>query len=290
MKMNKRQQFIAAAFSALGVMVTVNAQAAVTFVEGSYEYSQNFNSLPNINGSDPAWTNNATLAGWYFFAGPNLDQNVSNIRVSTSSGSDRAHVSYGMNGDSDRALGFQGGSTHRYSPVTPSEYDTFGAIAVAFVNGTNVNFNEFAFNYTGEQWYISSNANRVHYLTVEYAIGNTGTEFNQLNWQSFDPAEINPAGVDFYTPSIIRGTTGNGNLPENRVEGLGASVTSLDWAPGDALWLRWTALNFPASDHGMAIDDFSISVKPVPLPAAIWMMLAGLGGLASTRHRFVREL
>lgn len=280
------RNFLRHAASALTLSFCMtSAQAALTLDKDNLNYSQNFNSLPNVHRSDPAWTNNGTLPGWYFFAGPNLDQTVSNIRVSTTSGSDRAHISYGIDGDSDRALGFQAGSEHRYSPVLPGVGDYFGAIAVAFVNGTGLQISEFSFSYTGEQWHVSSNANVAHNLTVEYAFGASDTQFNALSWQGFNAYEINTAGVNFFTPTLSGGTSGNGNLPQNRVEDLGTSVTGLNWEPGETLWLRWTTINFPASDHGMAIDDFNFSVKPVPLPAAAWMLFSGLVGLMSFRIR-----
>lgn len=261
--MNRNHLQLAAAL-AFGLALPIGTHAAIVLDEDSLQYAQDFDSLPNVNGLDPAWTNDATLPGWYLFAGPALDQTVSNLRVATSSGTDRAHISYGIITNAERALGFQAGSSHRYSPVSPAVDDIFGAIAVAFVNGTDAPLGGFAFSYTGEQWHVSSNANVAHSLTVAYAIGSADTAFHALDWQTFETAEANAAGVDFHTPILAGGITGDGNLPQNRIEELGATVADLNWAPGDVLWLRWTTLNYPASDHGMAIDDFSIAFQPAP--------------------------
>ncbi len=259
------------------------AQAAVVLDTATLSYSQDFNSLPSA-GPDPVWTNNVNLPGWYIFAGPNLDTPVSNLRVSTSSGSDRAHISYGLPGDSERAFGSQAGSSHRYSPVTPDENEAFGAIAVAFANGSGSVLDGFSFSYTGEQWHVSTNANTDHALVMAYAVGSADTAFHLLDWQSFSAEQTNAAGVHFYTPTISGGVTGNGHLDANRTTGLGATVSGLSWAPGDVLWLRWVDFNDRASDHGMAIDDFSIAVTPVPEPAMAWTLLAGLGGLLLHRR------
>jgi hypothetical protein len=268
----------AAGLALLGVASLVHAALPVTL--SALDYSQDFDSLPRVNLSDPPWTNDQTLPGWYLFAGANLDGQVSNLRVSTSSGSDRAHISYGTNNATDRALGSQGGSTHRFSPASAGDGQPFGAIAVAFANASGVTMDGFSFGYTGEQWHVSSNANVAHSLTVAWAVGSAGTAFNALPWQGFTAGQIQPAGVDFVTPTISGGTSGNGNLAANRTTGLGATVQGITWAPGDLLWLRWVDLNDPASDHGMAIDDFFFTASPVPAPAAVWTMLAGLGLLA----------
>lgn len=265
------------------------ASAAVTMTETQLGYGQNFDSLPRVNGSDPLWQNNTTLAGWYLFAGPDLASEVEQLRVSTSSGSDRAHISYGTNNASDRALGFQSGSSHRYSPVTPDVGDPFGAIAVAFDNQTGSSLDSFSFSYTGEQWHVSSNANVAHSLTVQYAIGAAATPFTGLTWTAFTPAQQNAAGVDFVSPTKSGGTTGNGNLAANQVVGLGATVDMLDWQSGQRLWIRWVDINDPASDHGLAIDNFSFAatLAPVPEPESYAMLLAGLGliGFAARRRK-----
>lgn len=262
-----------------------HAHAAIQITQDNTAYLQSFDSLPNVNGSDPTWTNDATLAGWSIFVGPALNQTVTNLRVSTSSGSDRAYTSYGTNGNSDRAFGSQGGSSNRYNDVvSPGTGEVFGAIAVSFVNGTQSTLDNFSFNYTGEQWHVSSNANVAHSLTVQYAIGDVGTTFSQLAWTNFSSAQQNDAGVHFFTPTRSGGTTGNGNLAANRVTDLGASVSGIEWDAGQALWIRWIDINDPASDHGMGIDNFSFNVAVVPEPSTWGMLLAGLG-LASFMAR-----
>jgi hypothetical protein len=263
-----------------GAAALAPAHAAIPLTLDTLSYSQDFDSLPRVNGSDPAWTNNATLPGWSLFAGPNLDSVPSNLRVSTSSGSDRAHISYGIDNATDRALGSQAGSSHRYSPASAGDDEIFGAIAVAFANASGVVMDGFSFGYTGEQWHVSSNANVAHVLAMAWAVGAPDAAFNMLPWQGFDALQANPTGVNFSTPTISGGITGNGNLAANRTVGLGATVQGITWAPGDVLWLRWVDFNDRASDHGMAIDDFFFSASPVPAPAAAWMMLAGLGLLA----------
>jgi hypothetical protein len=71
-----------------------------------------------------------------------------------------------------------------------------------------------------------------------------------------------------------------------RINGLGGAV-STPWAAGDTLWVRWIDINELGSDHGMAIDDLSFSVTPVPEAQSGALLLAGLMaiGFVAARRR-----
>jgi hypothetical protein len=57
---------------------------------------------------------------------------------------------------------------------------------------------------------------------------------------------------------------------------VGGTVTT-SWAAGQTLWVRWVENNDVANDHGLAIDNFSLSVTAVPEADSWAMLLAGLG-------------
>lgn len=253
--------------------------ASVAINSVGQTYMQDFNSLPSAHTSDPAWSNNGTLPGWHLFAGPNYDANVTNLRVrlTSSSGSDRAHVSYG-NTTENRALGMQAGSSHRYSPSSAASNEIFGAIAVAFSNDTGATIPGFQFSYAGEQWHITSNRTEFDLLFVEYAIGGLAEAPAALSWIALPDAD--------FTAPRHSGLTGNvsnaGNLPENRVAGLGTSVTGISWDAGDVLWLRWSTLNYPSSDSGLAMNDFEFTAIPEP---RVWGLVAGLAAIALILRR-----
>jgi hypothetical protein len=89
-------------------------------------------------------------------------------------------------------------------------------------------------------------------MVFEYGFGAT---IGSVSWTT-------PGGA-FDWSSPVTGSPGaavNGNVA-GRVTGVGGTIGSLTWNDGDTLWLRWTERNDVDSDHGLAIDDFSLSAR-----------------------------
>ena len=65
----------------------------------------------------------------------------------------------------------------------------------------------------------------------------------------------------FNWTSPVTGTTAgavNGNTT-GRVNSVGGTLSGLNWASGTTLWFRWIERNDDGNDHGLAIDDFSLT-------------------------------
>ena len=95
-----------------------------------------------------------------------------------------------------------------------------------------------------------------------------------------------PGGA-FSWASPVTGATAaavDGNTA-GRVAGLGGTVSGMAWASGDTLWIRWVERNDSGNDHGLAIDDLSLTVSTVPEPSAWAMMLAGLAAVGFVARR-----
>lgn len=242
--------------SAALAALALPAHAAIGIGSPSGSYAQSFDSLTSTT-----WVNDGTLAGW------NLFRTAGSVSLIVGNGSSNTGglYSFGSTGSTDRALGsIASGSTGA------------NTIAVAFTNNTGVTLTGFTAGYDGEQWRNGGNT-ATHTLTAQYGFGSSYASVSWLN-----------AASSFTVSSLVNTSTAgaiDGNVA-GKSSGLGGSVAT-PWAAGQTLWLRWTDIDNPGADHGLAIDNFSLSVTaPVPEPGSLAMLLAGLATLGFVaRHR-----
>jgi DNA/RNA endonuclease G, NUC1 len=204
--------------------------------------TENFDSLAQT-GTNITWTNNVTIPGWY--------SSRTTYNTGTGSSNTGALYSFGLTPASDRALGSVG------SGGTGTVY-----WAVRFINNTGGTITSLNVNYIGEQWRTggSSNATPSVAQTVDfqYQVANagviTGANTPTTGWVDNDP-------LDFTSPNFNT-TTGaaiDGNNAANRVSKSG--TIALTVANGQEVWLRWVDIDHPNNDHGMAIDDLSVTAN-----------------------------
>ncbi|HEY4082458.1 MAG TPA: PEP-CTERM sorting domain-containing protein [Burkholderiaceae bacterium] len=249
---------------ALGALASTSAHAGLTVDSASYTYSQDFDTLATT-GVLNNWANDNTIAGWSLFSAFNAPETNYIAEAGTSTtGSFR---SFGAAGSTERALGDTASGGSYYGSPAPGA--VAGYIAVAFTNTTGADLSGFNLSYNGEQWRNGGNAS-AQSLTLQYGIGD-----------SFDTVtDWSTPGGNFDFTSPVTGATaatvdGNG---AGLVAGLGGTQ-SVSWADGATLWVRWTDLNDFGNDHGLAIDNVSLSVvaAAVPEPQSYALLLAGLG-------------
>ncbi|HEY9799843.1 MAG TPA: calcium-binding protein [Leptolyngbyaceae cyanobacterium] len=199
-------------------------------------YSQNFDTLPR-SGAAVRWQDDQTISGWYSFRTGTTAANISITNGSTSSGN---LYSFGTTGNSDRALGSIGSNGINYY------------WGVRFVNDTSNKIDFLMLSYVGEQWRRSSASAQT--VDFQYKIGDANSiTLNSNNWIDFDP-------LDFTSP--VHSGTGSavdGNDAANRTS-LSARFTNLGLLAGQEIWFRWFDRDHPSNDHGLAIDDFSLSL------------------------------
>ena len=197
-------------------------------------YTQNFDSLRSSGAG--TWLNDQTISGWYSYR-TGTGTNISTTNGSTTSGN---LYSFGAIGSSDRALGSVGSGNVNYY------------WGVRFVNNTSRTINSLDISYIGEQW-RKANA-PAQTVDFQYQIGAPNSiTLNSNNWVDFNP-------LDFTSP-VVNGTATavDGNVAANRTN-LSAKIVNLGLLPGQEIWFRWFDRDHPSSDHGLAIDDFSLSL------------------------------
>src|SRR5688572_12376360 len=205
--------------------------------------TESFDTLAST-GTGIAWADNATIPGWY----------SSRVTYNSGTGSSNTGALYsfgvaGTNPVTDRALGSVGsGGT--------------GTIfyGVRFVNNTGNTVTSLDVNYVGEQWRNGGSSTATPSVAqtadFQYQVANagsiTGANVPTTGWVDHD-------ALDFTSP--IFGTTTNsaldGNAAANRT--AKSSTVSVTVAPGQEVWLRWRDIDHANNDHGLAVDDLSVT-------------------------------
>jgi hypothetical protein len=215
------------------------ALAAGIEITGTGSYTQNFDTLPSSGTANP-WTDDSTLAGWY--------ASETEIHEGTGSSTAGALYSFGAADSSERALG---------SLASGTTNTIYYGVLFHNTSGSPVVIDSIAF--TGEQW-RKSGVETVQTLELSYRQDSAPiTSFSTGTWTDV------PSGN--FTSPIYSASSGelNGNAPANRAN---VSLNPLILlAPGEYVMIRWSDSDDTGADHGLAIDDLSVSwTLNAPLP------------------------
>jgi hypothetical protein len=264
--MKKVTNQIVAIAGALLCVATSHAQILMssgTLADKGYEYHQNFDTLAT-SGTANAWAENSTLLGWY--AARQIGGVFTVYRGEAGAGNAGALYSFGTNGINvitDRAFGTAGSGT----PGT----QTFG---VRLTNDTVFAQSNIIVSFTGEQWRNGGNAS-AQPLAFYYQVSAVGVSIQtadpttNLVWTGF-------SGLNFVSPSV--GTVAmalDGNNATNRIVFTNTVLNGVVVLPGQELFLRWLDLNDAGNDHGLAIDDLTVSFTNVIASATAASIISG---------------
>lgn len=227
--------------------------------------TQNFDTLLQTGTANP-WTDNSTLSGWYAQFGTTT--NPTTYRADSGGSNTGAIYSWGVAGTNligDRAFGSVGSGT------TTDVY-----WAVQLTNNTGSTITSLNVSFAGEQWRqggctptpCTPVAQTVDFQ-YQVAAAGTITDANTpaTGWVDHD-------ALDFTSPQPGTSTAVaiDGNAAANRTN-LSSTIT-VNVPSGQEIWLRWRDINHANNDHGLAIDDFSVTANgavatptPTPTPA-----------------------
>ena len=196
--------------------------------------TENFDSLGTAGAT---WVDNTTIPGWYSTRAAYV--------AGTGSSTTGALYSFGVAGTNavtDRALGSLASGT------TTTIFQ-----AARLTNSTGATITSLDLSYTGEQWRNGGNAT-AHTLSFQYQVANpgavTGANAPATGWTTYAPLS--------FTGPIATATAAalDGNAGANRTA-VSATLAVVVNA-GQEIWLRWQDPDDAGSDHGLAIDDFSV--------------------------------
>ena len=242
--MQIRQTAARAALAALFAFVAPSAFAQDVSLVGGAPAVQTFDSLA------ASGTGTALPSGWFFAeTGQNANTTYTAGDGSVNQGDT---YSFGTTGSSDRALG-----TLRSSKVST-------VIGARLRNDTGNTLSHVDVAYTGEQW-RRGDSTSTDRLDFQYSLNATSVGDTAATW-----VDVN--ALDFNSPNTAAAAGPlNGNASSNRTA-ISASITGLSLAPSATIWVRWTDLDVPSSDDGLAIDDASFAVDgtpPVDVPPTV---------------------
>lgn len=242
---------------------SVNAQVVLSSMGNSV--SQSFDTLASSPiGADIQFQNNSTLIGWY----------LSRPTYWAGSGTATAGTvfSFGISTNSaERALG---------SLAVNSTGTIYYGMRLRNETGQTVTSLDVSF--VGEQWRKANNS-AIQKLVFGYRQG--------VNLIDLTGAYTPVTALDFASPvfSATTGTALDGNLAANR--SLVLATINVSIPPGEEIMLRWADANDLNEDHGLAIDDVTVTPRGsvVPSIASVSGRLVSFDGRGLPFSRVVIE-
>lgn len=239
-----------------GMHLAAGAQS-ISLTSAGTPYTQNFDapasglptdSIPTAttvtwNSSTASLQAFASLPGWYVYE---QDVPANTVRAGDGASNTGALYSFGVDDANDRALG----------SICSGSTDDQAFVAI-FQNNTGAPLGSFDISYRGEQWRNGGAAADVLTFSWETA-ASLPTSVSNTNLANL------VAGLNF-VPTVNGGTAtqldGNATF-----QNLSATITlGAPLGTGEYLVIKWRDTDVTGGDHGMGIDNFSIT--PIAAPS-----------------------
>lgn len=230
------------------LLIPILCICSITFaqvtINGAGTYTQNFNTLA-ATGSGITWTDNTTI--------PNVFSQRTGTGTTYDTGTGSANTgrlySFGAASDPDRALGSIGSSN-----ATAGHF----AHGISFHNTGTTNVGTFTVSYTMEQWRDGGSATPApQSMTFWYKVSSSAITSLSPNANATWTQVTALTGTSpvFNTTAVAL----DGNLTANRVTLSNVVIPGLVLAAGEYLMVKWDDPDQTGSDHGLSIDDVTIS-------------------------------
>lgn len=267
-----RPRFLRLCSCALSAVLFAGLMPALAQVNMSAtgSYFQGFDMLSGSNGQVITWVDGTTVPNWLW----QMQGADPNFTIGNGASTAGGRYSFGTSGASDRAMGsLNGGGT--------------GAIAYGMLlrNTSGRTINDIRVYYTGEQWRIGQQF-VAQALSVSYLI--SSTTITQLVPGATSGFTAVPA-LTFTSPNTTSAVGAlDGNQPPNRWFSPESVLPGLSLPDGHYLLVKWEDPEHAGADHGLAIDDVSISwrVPVISMPAPTALGTFSTNGVPSASQSF----
>lgn len=227
-------------------------QATFTNSGGNWTYTQDFNTLTTST-TAVAWADNSSVANVY----GQRTGNGTTIIGNNGGGNGGTLYSYGTTAATERALGSIGSSNAAAGSF---------AYGIRIKNNTGSTIYSLQVGYVGEQWRNSAATAQ----TIAFSYITSSTAFASVNLSAgttLPTGFVAVTGLDFTSPKT-GGTAGSldGNLAANRVSVSGNIIFDTPLPADGEVILRWNDPDHSGTDHGLSIDDVSLTAGLTPIP------------------------
>ena len=220
---------------------------AQVLMTGTGSYTQDFNSLLNTGASNP-WADNSTIPNWY---AQRSGTGGGTYRSDNGSVNTGALYSFGTTASTERALGTLGSGTA----------GNF-ALGALFQNTSSGDIGTVTVSYTMEQWRdggAASSPGAAQSMTFWYKVSSSSISALTPN---VNTGWTQVTALTGTSPIFVAPTAGaalDGNLAANKVALSNVVIPGLVLAAGEYLMIKWDDPNQAGNDHGLSIDDVTVS-------------------------------
>ena len=157
-------------------------------------------------------------------------------------------------------------------------YNTTYAFGARFTNSTGGEIDSLTISFDAEFW--RTTASTIQSTAFHY--GFIGGSINATNFLTATATSVSQLSVT--APSSASSLVLDGNLSGNRAS-ISYTLTNLNWAPDQVLFIRWQDSDQSGHEAGIAIDNLSLSTVPEPSSFAALAGVLALGATVGLRRR-----
>ncbi len=213
--------------------------SAQVLMNSSGSYSQDFNTLAS-SGATSTWTDNSSIANWFWQS----TATGTTYAIDNGGSNSGGRKSYGTTASTDRAMGSLGSGSATV------------AYGILLKNTSGGTITDIKISYTGEQWRNGGNTTvqplSFFYKTSTSAITDL-TPSSNTNWTSFTSLNFSSL-INTATATAL-----DGNASANKTIFTNIPITGITINNDEYLMLRWQDVNDVGNDHGLSIDDITIT-------------------------------